>query len=79
MLALATRFLRLTPAEAIVAATRNAAYASGRGSMAGRLEVGWSADLIVIDADDHRDLAYRFGTNPVAGVMIGGEWTRPLA
>ncbi len=85
MLALAARYLRLTPAEAIVAATRNAAYASGRGDVVGRLEDGFAADLVVLDADDYRDLAYRFGGNPVARVMCGGRWvevdgvTRPGA
>ncbi|MCE7937183.1 imidazolonepropionase [bacterium] len=74
MLALATRYLRLSTAEAIVAATRNAAYASGRGEMAGRLEPGFAADVIVIDGDDYRDLAYRFGGNPVVRVMVGGRW-----
>jgi imidazolonepropionase len=78
MLALATRYLELTPAEALVAATRNAAYASGCGSEAGRLEEGWPADLAVLASTDCRDLAYRFGTNLVAGVMIGGRWTVPL-
>lgn len=76
MLALATRYLGLTPAEAIVAATRNAAYSCGRGEQAGRLQTGWPADLVVMDTTDYRDLAYRFGTNPVAGVMIGGKWVR---
>jgi imidazolonepropionase len=74
IIALAARYLRLTPGETIVAATRNAACASGRGEVAGRLEAGFPADLVVADSDDYRDLAYRFGTNPIAGVMIGGEW-----
>lgn len=78
MLALATRYLHLTPAEALVAATRNAAYASGRGASAGRIAVGRAADLIVAATTDYRDLAYRFGANPIAGVMIGGRWTRAL-
>lgn len=75
-LALATRYLRLTPAEAVVAATRNAAYAVGRGDRAGRLSAGRPADLIVLDTRDYRDLAYRFGTNPVAGVMVAGTWVK---
>jgi imidazolonepropionase len=77
MLALATRYVRLSPAEAVVAATRNAACASGRGGEAGRLEVGWPADLVVLATSDYRDLAYRIGWNPVAGVLVNGEWARP--
>jgi imidazolonepropionase len=78
VLALATRYLRLSPAEALVAATRNAACASGCGEAAGRIEVGRPADLVVAATADYRDLAYRFGANPVAAVMVGGRWTRPL-
>lgn len=75
ILALAARYLRLSPAEALVAATRNAAVASGRGDRAGRLAAGWPADLVVMDAEDPRDLCYRFGGNPALAVMIGGAWT----
>jgi imidazolonepropionase len=75
MVALAARYMAMTPAEGLVAVTRNAACAVGRDERAGRLAAGRSADLVVIDSDDYRDLAYRFGTNPVAGVMIGGTWT----
>lgn len=74
MLAFATRYLRLTPAEAIVAATRNAAFASGRGDRAGQIAAGYRADLVVMDTPDYRDLAYRFGGNPVVRVMAGGAW-----
>ena len=75
MLAIAARYLRLTPAEGLVAATRNAAESCGRGDRAGRLEAGWPADLVLLRGPDYRDLAYRFGGNPVAGVMVGGRWT----
>jgi imidazolonepropionase len=77
MMALATRYMRLTPAEALVAATRNAAYALGRGDVTGRIEPGMPADLVVMDTSDYRDLTYRFGRNPVDAVMIGGSWTLP--
>ncbi|MFN2114711.1 MAG: imidazolonepropionase [Anaerolineae bacterium] len=75
MMALATRYMRLTPAEALVAVTRNAAAALGRGDDTGRLEEGGSADLVVMDTADYRDLSYRFGGSPAAAVMIGGRWT----
>jgi imidazolonepropionase len=74
MLAIAARYLRLTPAEALVAATRNAAYSCGRGDEVGRLQPGFAADLVLFDTDDYRDLAYRFGQQPVKSVMIDGRW-----
>jgi imidazolonepropionase len=73
IIALACRYLRLTPAEAIVAATRNAAYASGVGDRVGSLEVGKQADIIILALPDYRHLAYRFGRNPVQTVIKTGE------
>jgi imidazolonepropionase len=76
MVALATRYMHLTPAEAVVAVTRNAAAAVGRDARAGRLAVGRPADLVLLESDDYRDVAYRFGSTPVCGVMIEGVWLR---
>jgi imidazolonepropionase len=73
IVALACRALQLTPAEAIVAATLNAAYAVGHGRETGSLEVGKRADLVVLSVPDYRHLAYRFGTNPVASVVKAGQ------
>ena len=77
MMALAARYCGLRPAEAVVAATRNAAYAVGEGQHAGRLAVGRPADLAVVDTADYRDLTYRFGDNPAWAVMVGGRWVAP--
>jgi imidazolonepropionase len=74
--AMACRYLRLSPAEAIVALTRNAAFACGRGALAGQIRAGYPADIVVLHVDDYRDVAYEFGENPVAAVMIGGRWVR---
>jgi imidazolonepropionase len=63
----------LTVAEALVAATINAAYALDRGQDAGSLEVGKCADVLVIEAADHRDIAYRFGENLVRTVIVDGR------
>lgn len=65
MIALAVRELRMTPAEAVVAATLGAARALHRSDI-GRLTVGAQADLIVIDAPSHVHLAYRPGV-PIVG------------
>lgn len=73
VLALACRALRLTPAEAIAAATINAAAAIGRADRIGSIEPGKQADLLVMDVPDYRHLGYRFGTNLVQAVIRRGE------
>ncbi len=73
MLALACRYMRLLPAEALVAATINASHAIGLGHLVGSLEVGKQADLLVLDADDYRMLPYRYGTNLVKSVVKRGQ------
>ncbi len=72
-IALACRYLRLTPAQAIAAATLNAAAAIGRASRVGSLEVGKQADLIILSVADYRHLGYRFGPNLVDTVIKKGR------
>jgi imidazolonepropionase len=74
MIALACRYMAMTPAEAISAATINAAHALGLGHEVGSLEPGQRADLILVEAPSYAHLAYRFGTNLVQRVMIGGRF-----
>ncbi len=73
VLALACRYLRLTQAQALVAATLNAAFAVGRGDQVGSLTPGYQADVLLLDLPDYRHLGYRFGANPVAAVLKGGQ------
>ncbi len=73
VLALACRYLRLTPAQALVAATLNAACALGLGDRVGSLAPGYAADLLVLAVPDYRHLGYRFGGHLVETVIKGGE------
>ncbi|HSJ55874.1 MAG TPA: imidazolonepropionase [Anaerolineae bacterium] len=73
MIALACRYMGMTPAEAISAATINAAHALGLGAEVGSLEPGKRADLILLDVPSYQHLGYRFGTNLVDGVIVGGQ------
>jgi imidazolonepropionase len=72
IIALACRQLKMTPAEAINAATINAAYALDRGDKIGSIEVGKRADIIVLDIPRHQQLPYWFGVNLVATVIKNG-------
>lgn len=65
-----------TPAEAITAATINAAVAVGLGDEVGSLAFGKRADLLVLDVENPRLLAYHHGVNHVAAVVHHGELVR---
>ena len=72
-IALACRFMRLTPAQTIVAATLNAAAAINLSNIIGSLETGKQADLLILNVADYRHLGYRFGTNLVQTVIKHGK------
>jgi imidazolonepropionase len=72
-IALACRMMGLSPAEAVVAATLNAAYAIGMAASVGSLAPGKAAHLLILDGDDYRELAHRFGSNPVRQVIVDGR------
>jgi imidazolonepropionase len=63
ILSLACTQLRMTPAEAITAATINAAHALRREKHIGSLEVGKQADIVVFEVADYREIPYYFGVN----------------
>jgi len=63
ILSLACTQLRMTPAEAIAAATINAAYALRREKTIGSLEVGKQADLAIFEVAEYREIPYYFGVS----------------
>lgn len=73
ILNLACTQMRMLPAEAITAATINAAWAIGEEDCAGSLEVGKQADILVLDAPNHEHLCYHFGVNLVETVVKNGK------
>lgn len=73
ILSIACSQMRLTPAEALVAATLNAAWALGRQAVAGSLAPGKRADFVILDGDDYRLIPYRAAHNPVERVFVGGQ------
>jgi imidazolonepropionase len=73
ILSLACSQLRMTPAEAITAATINAATALRREKRIGSLEVGKQADLAVFEVADYREIAYYFGMNTCWTTMKRGK------
>jgi imidazolonepropionase len=72
VIALACRVLKLTPAQALAAATINAACAIRRDHTIGSLEAGKQADLLILTVEDYRHLGYRFGGNLVGTVIKKG-------
>ena len=72
--ALACRYMKLTPNQAIAAATINAAAAIGKDGIVGSLEPGKQADLLIMDIPDYRHIGYRFGTNLVGSVVKKGQF-----
>ncbi len=73
IVSLACQEMRLTPAEALRAATLGGAYALGLQAEVGSLEVGKRCDLVVLAAATHRELPYHFGVNLVDAVVVNGE------
>jgi imidazolonepropionase len=80
-IALACSWFRLTPAEAIVAATLNAAYALGRGRDRGSLDAGKRGDLTILDCRHPNEIGLRIGAPIVRQVVSQGDviWDRQPA
>src|SRR6185369_9186473 len=79
VIALACQVLRLTIAEALTAATANAAASLGLGAECGALLPGMSADAVLIRGGSHHLLAYRVSEGPIERVLARGKMVEPRA
>ncbi len=77
VMAIACRYQRFTPAEALNASTINAAFAIGQGDRTGSIEVGKRADILLLNEADYRHIPYFFGGNPVHTVIKNGQVLNP--
>jgi imidazolonepropionase len=77
VMAIACRYQKLLPAEALNACTINAASALKLEHQVGSIEVGKQADFVILNTDDYRSMIVQFGRNFVEQVYIKGEqvWT----
>jgi imidazolonepropionase len=74
VLSIACTQMKMSPAEALTAATINGAHALGLGDRKGSIEPGKDADLAVFQVEDYREIAYWFGGNHCVGTMLSGVW-----
>lgn len=72
VLSLACTHMKMTPAEAISAATINGAWALRLQDRKGSIEPGKDADLAVFDAEDFREIPYWFASNRCAFTVLNG-------
>jgi imidazolonepropionase len=72
-IAFACGLYRMSPEQALVAATANAARALGLEARVGTLAVGRRADFVVLDSTDFDHVPYRPGHNPIVATYIGGS------
>jgi imidazolonepropionase len=74
MMTIACTQMKLSPEEALTAATLNAAAAIGVSDSVGSIEPGKQADIVFLQIPNYRYLPYHFGENHVAAVMKRGTW-----
>ncbi len=73
VLAIACSQMRMTPAEAITAATLNAAHSLRAADRLGSIEAGKQADIVLMDVGDYRELPYFFGINHCVVTIKKGQ------
>ena len=73
VLSLACTQMKMSPAEALTAATINAAHSLDRGDKIGSLEAGKLANFAMFDCEDYRELAYWFGSPQAHSVYVRGK------
>jgi imidazolonepropionase len=73
VMSLAATHMGMTPAEALTAATVNAAHSLNRGASLGTLEAGKQADFVLHDCEDYRELAYFFGVEHAHAAYVAGR------
>jgi len=72
-MSLACTQMQMTPAEAVVAATLNAAHSLGLSREKGSIEPTKDADLAIFDCEDYREVPYWFGSNRCWMTITGGQ------
>jgi imidazolonepropionase len=73
ILSLACAQMRMSPGEALIAATINGAHAMGCADHCGSIEAGKHADLVIFNVPDYREIPYHFGVNPVSMTIKKGR------
>jgi imidazolonepropionase len=73
VLSLACTHMKMSPAEAITAATTNGAWSLALQESKGSIEPGKDADLAVFDVADYREIPYWFGTHRCIATVLNGE------
>ena len=73
IIAIACRYMKLSPAQAIAAFTINSAKAINKEDEIGSIEIGKKADLAILSVSNYQHLGYRYGTNLVEHVFKDGK------
>lgn len=78
IMSIACTQMKMTPAETWTAATINSAYAVGMQNQVGSIKAGKQADIIIWNAENHRQIPYAYGENNVEIVIKKGKtvWRR---
>jgi imidazolonepropionase len=77
VMSLACTHMKMSPAEAIAAATINGAWALRMADRKGSIEPGKDADLALFAVEDYREIPYWFGANRCSMTVMNGTVTHP--